>query len=255
MPRPLLVLLHGTRFDARMWEPYRELVPDAELVAVDLPGHGSRVDVPWTPETVSATVMDVVGRAGSGRSVVLAGHSLGGYVAARVAEQHPERFAALVLIGAMGDPARRRVLRRAYSGTARLVQVANPRRMAQGTNWIAVRLGMPPESAPGHEAYAVVPTAWAWALAGGGAAELATLACPVWLVWGQFDQLGIDAGAYARAAQRPRTRRIRRATHFAPVTHHAEVAAVLREVVAEAREQDGSGPRRTSSDGVDRVEP
>ncbi len=41
MPRPLVILLHGTRFNARSWDGYADLV-DADLRAVDLPGHGVR---------------------------------------------------------------------------------------------------------------------------------------------------------------------------------------------------------------------
>lgn len=49
MPVPVrLVLVPGTRFSATLWEPYRELLPDVELVPVDLPGHGARLGDDFT---------------------------------------------------------------------------------------------------------------------------------------------------------------------------------------------------------------
>src|SRR5699024_880047 len=41
--RPRLVLVHGTRMDRHEWAAYPDLLPGAEVVAVDLPGHGARL--------------------------------------------------------------------------------------------------------------------------------------------------------------------------------------------------------------------
>ena len=40
MPRPLAILLHGTRFSSRAWAGYDDLL-DADVRPVDLPGVAS----------------------------------------------------------------------------------------------------------------------------------------------------------------------------------------------------------------------
>ena len=64
--------------------------------------------------------------------------------------------------------------------------------------------------------------------------QLTDVTCPIFLVAGQFDQLGIDLRTYERSCRDPRVRVIPRASHLAPLTHRDQVAAVLREAVSEA---------------------
>ena len=97
--RPLLVLVHGTRFDTRQWVGYAELIPEADLMPVDLPGHGTRAGRPYSTDAARAVVEEAVGRAEPGRPVVLAGHSLGGYVSADYAHRHPGVLAGLATMG------------------------------------------------------------------------------------------------------------------------------------------------------------
>ncbi len=242
--RPLLVLVHGTRFDSRAWDGYAELVPDAEVVAVDLPGHGARAGLDYTTEAAVAAIDDAIlsatgpaatESAGEPRAVVLAGHSLGGYAAVAYAQQHPARLSALVLIGAAADPSRHRVLTGLYTGFARLLPVVGAERMARGVNAILRRLGVSPQLLPAASAYAVLPQAWTAVIAEARISQLADVGCPVYLVGGQFDQLRVDTRAYAGACADARVRTIKGATHLAPMTHAREVAAVLREAVARVR--------------------
>ena len=261
--RPLLVLVHGTRFDARAWAGYDALVPGADVVAVDLPGHGRRAGEPYTADAAVAVVAEAVNgggnddvanqaepgdraaadaepgardaaRAGLGRPVILCGHSLGGYVAADYAARHPGRLSGLVLIGATAEPARHPALLRLYTGFAGLLPRVGAHRMARVTNAVMRRAGLPADSVPGVEGYAVLGQAWAAVVPGARAEWLAGVRCPVHLVAGQFDQMRLDLGAYARACREPRVHVIPRATHLAPFTHCEHVARVLREAVAEA---------------------
>ncbi len=231
--RPLLVLVHGTRFDARSWHGYAQLLPQADVVAVDLPGHGRRAGAPYTTDAALEVIDEVVRAAGAGRPVVLAGHSLGGYAVAAYAQRHPRTPAALVLIGAAAQASRHRVLTGVYSGFARLLPLVGAERMARGANAVITRLGADPAGLPGSEAYAVLPQAWAVVIAEAGVHQLEQVSCPVYLVGGQFDQLRIDTAAYAAACADARVRVIPRASHLAPLTHRAEVAAVLAEAVAQ----------------------
>ncbi len=229
------MLVHGTRFSARSWDGYAELVPGAEVRAVDLPGHGSRAGQAYTSASAVAVVEQEVGTAGPRRPAVLAGHSLGGYVSAAYAARHPDRLSGLVLIGAAADPSRHPHLARAYTGFARLVPVVGPERMSRFANGVLRCAGLPAEKMPGAAGYAVTQQAWGSVVAESRASQLAGVSCPVYLVGGQFDQLRIDTAAYARACREPHVHVIRGATHLAPLTHPEAVAAILRQAVAAAR--------------------
>ncbi|WP_245706769.1 alpha/beta fold hydrolase [Austwickia chelonae] len=232
--RPLLILVHGTRFDARQWRGYDTLVPDAELLPIDLPGHGSRAGDPWDSAAALDVVDDAVRTAGPDRPIVLAGHSLGGYVATTYAHRHPDRLAALVLVGACADPSKHPRLVYLYTGFARLLPLIGADRMATVANAVMRRLGAQAQDVPDATGYAATPAAWAGVVAEARADQLAPVTCPVYLVAGQYDQLRIDLAAYARACRDGRTRVIPRASHLAPVTHRAQVAEVFREAVAAA---------------------
>ncbi|HPR45906.1 MAG TPA: alpha/beta fold hydrolase, partial [Ottowia sp.] len=77
---PLLILLHGTRLTGAQWATYAErLAGVADVVAPDLPGHGTRAEQPFTLDAAVRVVEDLVASAAE-RPVFLAGHSLGGFV-------------------------------------------------------------------------------------------------------------------------------------------------------------------------------
>jgi pimeloyl-ACP methyl ester carboxylesterase len=78
----------------------RELgtVPGACLLAPDLRGRGqSNLPGPYGMEAHMNDLLAVLDDAGASR-VVLAGHSMGAYVVARLAAEHPERASAVVLL-------------------------------------------------------------------------------------------------------------------------------------------------------------
>src|SRR5688500_9964118 len=87
--RPRLVLVHGTRMERRQWDPYVPLLPGVDVVAPDLPGHGTRVREEFTLDAALGTIATAVDAAAPGQRVVLAGHSLGGYLATVYAARHP----------------------------------------------------------------------------------------------------------------------------------------------------------------------
>ncbi|WP_168583109.1 alpha/beta fold hydrolase [Gephyromycinifex aptenodytis] len=238
MTRPLLVLVHGTRFDSRAWDGYAELIPDADVVAVDLPGHGRLAGQDYTSEAAVQVVVDAVREhtaENENRAVVLAGHSLGGYVIAEYACRYPHRLDALVLIGACADPARHPRLSSLYSGFAQLLPRVGAERMAGVANGVMRRMGMNEDAIPDATGYAVTPQAWASVLAEATPEHLRELTCPVFLVAGRFDQLGIDIRHYARVCADPRVRIIERASHLAPMTHVEQVAAIMREAIESCR--------------------
>ena len=96
-----LVILHGLLDSSEGWSPLAAGVT-CSVVAFDLPGFG-RSDVPERG-SVSGYARDVaegLGLLGIDR-FTLVGHSLGGAVAAALAELVPDRVAALVLLAPAG---------------------------------------------------------------------------------------------------------------------------------------------------------
>jgi pimeloyl-ACP methyl ester carboxylesterase len=103
---PRLILVHGTPGSASGWADYlTDPPPGVEVVALDRPGFGeSGPDHAVTPLADQAAAV-VALFPSDGRPVLLLGHSLGGPIVARVAADHPERVAAVVLLAASLDPA------------------------------------------------------------------------------------------------------------------------------------------------------
>ena len=106
---PAVVFVHGFPFQASLWEPQIPVVVAAghRVVAVDLPGFGASAvpgDRSWYSidgyaDLVAALVSDL-----TLGPVVLAGLSMGGYVALAVARRHHEVLAGLVLADTRADP-------------------------------------------------------------------------------------------------------------------------------------------------------
>ncbi len=97
--KPCLVLIHGAGLTGRFFDAQREgLADEADLLAVDLPGHG---DSPGpAAETIPAAaqaVLDLLDSLGLRRPVI-GGMSMGGGVALQLLADHPDRFSAGALI-------------------------------------------------------------------------------------------------------------------------------------------------------------
>ncbi len=95
-----ILLLHGGGLTAHTWNfVCLGLRGAARLVALDLRGHG---DSDWSDDyriaTLAADVVAAADHLGFGR-VRLAGMSLGGVVAAHVAEAYPDRVDRLAIVG------------------------------------------------------------------------------------------------------------------------------------------------------------
>ncbi|WP_255574321.1 alpha/beta fold hydrolase [Austwickia sp. TVS 96-490-7B] len=233
-PRPLLVLVPGTRFDTRQWRDYDTLLPDAQLHPIDLPGHGSRAGQPWTWTAALDIIGAAIDTATPDQAVVLAGHSLGGYLAAAYAHDHAHQLDALALIGATADPSRHPRLTGLYTGFARLLPLIGADRMAGVANHTMRRLGATDDDIPDATGYAVTPQAWADIVTHARAAHLSPLRCPVHLIAGQHDQMRLDLATYLQHCHDGRVTVIPGASHLAPVTHRDQVAAVLRRALYDA---------------------
>ena len=102
---PTVLALHGITSNGRAWDAVtRELGGDVRLLAPDLRGRGDAGDSPG-PFGLARHVEDAIAlldAEGLDRAV-MAGHSMGAYVAALLAATHPERVQSVLLVD--GGPA------------------------------------------------------------------------------------------------------------------------------------------------------
>jgi pimeloyl-ACP methyl ester carboxylesterase len=95
-----VLAVHGITANSHSWLPVsRSLAGRVSLVAPDLRGRGRSNALP-RPGGIAAHARDmlaVLDHLGLDRAV-LVGHSLGAFIIARIAAEHPERVAALVLV-------------------------------------------------------------------------------------------------------------------------------------------------------------
>lgn len=103
------VLVHGAAHGAWCWEAVAERLSARghRVVALDLPGHGRRVGEYAKASVVAyaRAVVDAMALGGISRGIVV-GHSMGGLVIPKVAEQAPERVGHLVFLAAVVLPDR-----------------------------------------------------------------------------------------------------------------------------------------------------
>jgi 3-oxoadipate enol-lactonase len=118
--RPI-VLLHGFGGAASNWTLVApRLLRLGRVLVPDLPGHGGSSALPGQPETLDpfadrvAALLD--------EPALVAGHSLGGVVALRLASRHPQLVRGLVLAGCAGISSGTRQSERALT----LVSIVKP---------------------------------------------------------------------------------------------------------------------------------
>ena len=103
----VLVLLHGSNASLFTWEPWSKALSDHfRVISLDLPGHGLTGAVPNHDysQRGMAQAVDEFANALHLQRFSLAGNSMGGGVAARYAEMHPDRLTHLILVDAGGMP-------------------------------------------------------------------------------------------------------------------------------------------------------
>jgi 3-oxoadipate enol-lactonase len=102
---PPVVLLHGTPFDVRAWQPVVDtLVGSCRAIRFDLRGHGAAVDTPVPDHgRLADDVVAVLNRLDLPDAHVI-GHSWGGQIAQQVALDHPQRVNRLSLICTRSSP-------------------------------------------------------------------------------------------------------------------------------------------------------
>jgi pimeloyl-ACP methyl ester carboxylesterase len=102
---PPLILLHGLSGSGRWWGRNVPVFAESfRTYTVDLPGFGESRDVRWSRlDDIADGLADWLVDEGLPQAHI-AGHSLGGAVAARLAARHPDRVDRLVLVDAAIRP-------------------------------------------------------------------------------------------------------------------------------------------------------
>ncbi|MDO4232155.1 MAG: alpha/beta hydrolase [Lautropia sp.] len=232
--RPLLILLHGTRMNAAQWTGFDTALADlADVIALDLPGHGARSGEAFSLDAVVQDVERLLADAGT-RPVMLAGYSLGGYAALCFAEKHPQKLAGLALIASAAEP---------FAAGAWLYRLLGSTwdflvrhridwlerhwfaRLADPALWAAIQ-------AHGGN-FGQIRAAWDEVIARCRAAQLRAVSCPVLVAGGSRDQLHLHAQRFAAAAPCGKVVTVPGRSHLWPLTHPHELKAVLRDWIGQ----------------------
>lgn len=103
-----LILLHGYPLDHHVWDDVIPLLTGTfDVIVPDLRGFGesTTVENPYSMDDFASDIAGLLDHLGIVKTVI-AGHSMGGYVALAFARLHPERMRGLALVGSqvLADP-------------------------------------------------------------------------------------------------------------------------------------------------------
>jgi pimeloyl-ACP methyl ester carboxylesterase len=235
-----IVLVHGFPLDGRIWESQLESLGDRyRVIAPDLPGFGQSVcSEPFTIESLADDLHALL-RAIGALPAILAGLSMGGYVALAFARKYPADLRALGLIDTRAEadmPAARQArdqmieLLRTHGAKAVAEQMF-PRMLAEqtvrGRQDIGHRLRRIMESqSPRTIEHALL----AMRDRPDYTSTLASIAMPTLIIVGEHDVITPPAVAEAMSKQirNPTLVVIRRAGHLAPMEQPEDVTTALR---------------------------
>ena len=100
-----LVLLHGYLETHEIWDSFRELLdPDYRTIAPDLPGHGMSGTFIVNDMEKQADVVYAYLKKEKIKEILLAGHSMGGYVAQAFCMKYPGMVKKLILMHSLPYP-------------------------------------------------------------------------------------------------------------------------------------------------------
>ncbi len=202
---PTLVMSHGVGSSAAVWDGWvPALSASFRVVRWDQPGHGQSPAVEADRYSGMLAYESLCRVVGDATGVVLAGHSLGGYLSCRFAIEHPEQVAALVLV-ATGPGFRSPEAMEGWN--------ADIRRQSEKASRPAMLVGL-------HHDTLVMD-------------RLAGIACPVLLMVGSQDKAFLGATDYIeRKIPGVERHTIEEAGHMMPETHGAQLAAITAEFLA-----------------------
>ncbi|QBR74212.1 alpha/beta fold hydrolase [Microbacterium sediminis] len=247
-----VVLVHGIRTSATMWRAQVSHLQErgVDVHAIDLPGHGSRIDERWSLEEAIGSIDRAVTAAAEKGPVVLAGHSLGGILSTayvgRPGAAPP--VAAFVAFSCTALP--RGATLSAYRFVTRSFN-----RLPRNGRWFVERAldaQLPLETRYDFGAGGYSLTQEDIALGSlrdldmvRALTRLQRRSMPVWFVNGEWDQLRVNERLFTRLVPRAELILVRRSTHLVTVMRprvaNAAIDLALASASASAAGSDGTG--------------
>lgn len=230
-----IVLVHGIRTSATMWRSQLVFLEEAGIpaTAVDLPGHGTRMQEDFTLHEALHTIDAAVRDAATRGPVLLVGHSMGGLLTLAYTGG-AQRPPVSGLIAASCTSLPRGTGLAAYRVLARAVDRLPDRGM-----WITKRIleaTIPEDTRADFAAGGYALDTQDIALRNLAALDLATavarIEVPLWFVNGQYDQLRLNEGLFRRLAPHAELIVVPRTTHLVTAMRPEVFNAVLRLGVA-----------------------
>lgn len=225
-----VVLVHGIRTSATMWRAQVEHLRERgnPVVAVDLPGHGSRMAEEFTLDGAFATIDEAVQDAATRGPVLLSGHSMGGLL-------------CIEYVGREGLPPVAGFIAASCTSIPRGVGLATYRMLARGFDslpdrgmWLTDRMLdriLPDETRADFGAGGYALDAQDVALRSLSVLDLLAalhrIDVPLWFVNGQYDQLRVNEKLFTRVAQHAELIVVPRTTHHVTVMRPRVFNAVL----------------------------
>lgn len=198
-----VVMVHGIRTSATMWRAQVEYLAErgTPATAIDLPGHGSRMNETFTLRGALDSIDRAVRVAAERGPVLLAAHSMGGLV-------------SIDYVGADARPPVAGFIAASCTALPRGISLATYRMLARGFDslpdrglWLAERMldrTLPPETRPdfaaGGYAFDAQDTALRSLSVLDLLAALSRIEIPLWFINGQYDQLRVNERLFTRVA-------------------------------------------------------
>ncbi len=226
---PALILIHGAGGSNANWPYQLHRLPGWNVLAPDLPGHGSSfVDPQPSLQSYASSLWDWLDSLEISEAV-LCGHSMGAAIALHMAQAHPQRVRGLLLLGAAA---------RFQVNPQLLEKLYAPARLADGVRSIV-------QWSFGRGAHPALRTAYTRQLLNNPegllyadlkicaqfdfSAQVAALHTPAVVLSGAEDQMVAESSSLALARALPLARHLSlpRAGHMLMMEQPAEVSAAL----------------------------
>ncbi len=231
-PLPI-VFVHGIRVTGDIWHPVRaRLESHVPTFAPDLPGHGHRWNRAFSLEAAVDAIAERIATQTERGHAMVAGHSLGGYVAMALAARHPEQVDGLVLAGCATNPMG--LWGKAYGTAIALLSHAPPERLNAWSRWRFRRQFRPETAEPIVSAgfySGAMRSAVASVVGRDYLQMLGTFAGPVRFVNGRRDwPFRLHESAFCRVSRHACVTLIERSGHLTILEHPERFADAVREV-------------------------
>jgi pimeloyl-ACP methyl ester carboxylesterase len=227
-----VVLVHGLRTSATMFRRQVALLRQHghEALAVDLPGHGSRMSERFTLDGAVETVAGAVSRAQ--HSVLLAGFSLGGYTSIHYAGLADQPIRGLLAASCGTQP--HRLFLDGWRAAAAVIHRFPDRGLALH-NWAVRTAVRDPQLADdvlrGGVALEVMQDTLRELRRLRPMRSLPRIHQPIWFVNGSLDHFRFEERRYLRAAPNARLLHVKGATHMVSLTRPDAFDRILLDAV------------------------